>query len=116
MTTKIGDCAYIYGISGDTVAGITLESRRVETEPEFESTATDDDGNVAAVVRGGDKITYTLSGFVDASLDLDAHGCKIVIDGHECHVEKWAINRSNNDFAKCELTAVKYPKAVVCCS
>lgn len=113
--TKIGDCAYIYGIDGQGITGISIESRREETEPEFEATATDDEGNVAAVVRGGDKITYTIGGYVSGDLDLNAFGCKINIDGHECHIEKWSINRSNNDFAKCELTAVKYPAAQVCC-
>lgn len=114
-TTKLGDCAYVYGIDGNSVECITLESRSVETTPEFEAEATDDDGNVAAVVRGGDKTTYTLSGFVSASCDLDSHECKVTIDGDECHVEKWSINRTNNDFAKCELVAVKYPSATVCC-
>jgi hypothetical protein len=120
MATKIGDCAYIYGITGGSVDCITLESKNEETVPEFEAEATDDDGNVAAVVRGPEKITFTLSGYTSAGCDLDSHECKVDVptDGggmRTCYVEKWSINRTNNDFAKCELTAVCYPSASVCC-
>ena len=119
-TTKLGDCAYIYGIdTQEEIAGMIITGLTKETSPEFEAEATDDTGNVKSVVRGGDKISYTVSGFAKNTATLSTHGgdgCTTTIDSKTCIIEKWSINSANNDFAKCELTAVHYPIATYCCS
>lgn len=122
-STKIGNCAYIYGFGAagaQNIACITIESISEETAPEFEAEATDDDGNVAAVVRGPDMQTFNISGYTKAGSDLDCHTCKVTIQtdsgaNSTGYVEKWSINRSNSDFAKCELSVKCYPAASVCC-
>jgi len=90
----------------------------MEETPEFESEGTDDNGNVAAVVRGPSKFTASISGYIMAGSNLTCNECKVQIpgkNGGEFYVEKWSINASNNDFKKCDLTAVRYPGASICC-
>ena len=52
---------------------MTLETKNVEKTPEFEAEATDDDGNVAAVVQGGDKTTFTCGGYTDEGINEILH-------------------------------------------
>jgi hypothetical protein len=122
-TTKLGDCSYIYGIDTDeAIAGMIITGLTKETTPEFEAEATDDTGSVKSVIQGGDKITYTVSGYAEASATLATHGgagCTTIIDGNTCIIEKWSINSNNNDFSKCELTASTYPATAAgdyCCT
>lgn len=125
MSKTIGDCAYVWGF-GDEIPDVgcmTIESYSIEKTPEFEVEATDDDGNVAAVRRGPIKYTINASGYTKADSNLTCNICKInlqqdksfgggTVDGY---VEKWSLSKTNNDFSKCELTAVVFADATVCC-
>ena len=125
-------CAYLWAFDGGNgqdslpdVTALTIETFTEELAPEFETTATDDEGNVAAVRRGPLKLTFNLSGYGKASADLntytDGNKCTLNVKSIElgrsfdCYIEKWAITAANNDFLKCELTAVTYPNAKFCC-
>jgi|LULO01.1.fsa_nt_gb hypothetical protein len=125
-------CAYLWSFDGGNgqnelpdVTALTIETFTEELTPEFETTATDDNGNVAAVRRGPLKLTFTLSGYGKAEANLktytDGDKCTLNIKSielgqrYDCYIEKWAITGSNNDFLKCELTAVTYPNAQFCC-
>lgn len=125
MPKKFGECAYIYGVGYDNVDCIEIESISEESMPEFEAEGLDEGGNVAAVVNGDEKTTFTISGFMKSSCSLGSYqgagNCKISltpVDGGapiECLVEKFSINRSNRDFAKAEITATNWPSATICC-
>jgi hypothetical protein len=120
--TKMGTCEYLFGITENRqdVTCIKVESFNMEETVEFESEGTDDNGNVAAVVRGPSKFTASISGYVAAGCNLLSHLCEVEIPNKaggkdKFFVEKWSINASNNDFKKCDLTAVRYPEATICC-
>jgi hypothetical protein len=118
--TQMGNCEYLFGITDERqdVTCIKVESFNMEETVEFESEGTDDNGNVAAVVRGPSKFTASISGYVAAGCNLKSHLCEVTIpgdNGGKFFVEKWSINASNNDFKKCDLTAVRYPAATICC-
>jgi hypothetical protein len=132
MGKTIGDCAYLWAFDDGNgreelpnVTALTIETFTEELVPEFEAEATDDEGNVAAVRRGPLKLTFNLSGYGKSSASLSTYtegqNCKLRVKSIElnqffdCYVEKWAITASNNDFLKCELTAVTYPAAKFCC-
>jgi hypothetical protein len=123
---KFGDCAYLYGLDYEDVECITITDISEESSPEFEAEGLDDNGNVAAVVRGEEVVTFTISGFASEDCTLDTYNagdggnCTVTLkrqDGGEvkCLVEKFSLNRSNRDFAKVELTAIHYPNAEICC-
>ena len=117
---QLGDCQYVFGISDGrcTVPCLKVESFSMEETPEFETEATDNDGNVASVVRGPSKFTANISGYCTAA-DLDCLACQIIIpgkNGGQFYVEKFSISGSNNDFKKAEITAHRYPGATICCS
>jgi hypothetical protein len=127
MSKTLGDCAYVWAFDDDApdVKCMTVESYSIEKTPEFETEATDDDGNVAAVRRGPVKYTINASGYTDANSDLTCNVCKISLQGDtdlsgagdlDGYVEKWSLSKTNNDFCKCELTAVVYAEAEVCCA
>lgn len=135
MGKTIGNCAYLWAFDGGAgtevlpdidVTAITIESFSEEVTPEFETEATDDEGNVAAVRRGPLKVTFNMSGYAKANASLMTYTagsrCKLSARSVElnknltCYVEKFAINASNNDFMKVELTAIGYETLPsVCC-
>jgi hypothetical protein len=120
------------------VTKLTVQTFSEEHTPEFETTATDDNGNVAAARRGPIKVTFNVVGFAEAGANLLTYtdpaaqggGCKIDITSHllksggagvklTCAITKWTITKANNEFAKVDLTAESYFRlrdgGSVCC-
>lgn len=116
------------------VTKLTVQTFDEEHTPEFESTATDDEGNVGAVRRGPTKITFNVVGYAESGAKLTTYlnsnggatNCKLDITSHlikntklTCQVTSWKITRANNDFAKVDLTAESYFRlrngSNVCC-
>ena len=135
-----GCTAYLWAFddgSGNTytpdVTKLTVQTFSEEHTPEFETVATDDNGNVAAARRGPVKVTFNVVGFAESGANLltytdpqDPSGCKIDITSHlidgttlTCAITKWTITRANNEFAKVDLTAESYFRlragSNVCC-
>jgi hypothetical protein len=116
------------------VTKLTVQTFSEEHTPEFETTATDDNGNVAAARRGPVKVVFNVVGFAEEGADLLTYtdpdgangGCKLDIESHlldgvelTCAVTKWSITKANNEFAKVDLTAESYFRlrdgGSVCC-
>lgn len=127
LTKLTGDPEYVFGIDdvSQEVSSIIVESYSKETTVEFEAEAKDDTGNTSCVVRGPLKHTFNFSGYCKDGATLASFSganCKVSFEDKElgnidqAFVEKFAINASNTDFKKAELTAVFYPSAVVCCN
>lgn len=127
LTKLTGDTNYVFGIDDQSqeVSSIIVESYSKETTVEFEAEAKDDTGNTACVVRGPLKHTFNFSGYAESGASLNSFNgsnCKVSFEDKElgsiteAFVEKFAINASNTDFKKAELTAVFYPNGNVCCN
>jgi len=126
LTKLTGDANYVFGIDdvSQAVSSIIVESYSKETTVEFEAEAKDDTGNTACVVRGPLKHTFNFSGYCEAGASLTSFSgshCKVSFQDKELggitgYVEKFALNASNTDFKKAELTAIFYPSAQVCCN
>lgn len=101
------------------VTKLTVQTFDEEHTPEFETTATDDNGNVGAVRRGPTKISFNIVGYAESGANLKTYlegdKCKLGITSHllsgvelQCQITSWKITRANNDFAKVDLSAESY--------
>ncbi len=113
--TQHGDPDYSFGFNSVEAAAIALaiglkpQTLSLNYEPEFQAEAQDEDGNVAAVVVGDDKIGFTMSGYiVDAALLKGA--ASFEYDGRFYIIMGRKLDESNTDFKKGELTGTSYIK------
>ena len=87
--------------------GIKPQTLSLNYEPEFQAEATDENGEVAAVAVGQDKVTFTLDGYV-TDLALAKTGASFEYDGRYFIVQGRKIDTSNTDFRKGQLTGTSY--------
>ena len=109
---KIGDQTYVFGEPG-SAPFMQVESISIEDSPEFEAEAQNDIGNVVTVVKGPVKQTITASGYLAGGM-LPARGDTVTVGGiADCVFDKISITRSNKDFCKAEISAIKYNSATI---
>lgn len=113
-TAQFGDSTYVFGFndaSAEAIAaaiGIKPQTLSVSFEPEFTAEAKNEDGETASYVRGGDKGTFTLTGFLvnealfDAATNFNFGGDFYIVNNRK-------LDKSNTDFQKAELTGMSYP-------
>ena len=108
-----GDTTYVFG-TGATAPFMQIESFQEEASPEFEAEAQNNEGNTVAVEHGPVKYTITASGYLTGSSSLPDRGDSINIGGHSNAIfDKISISRSNKDFCKAEISAIKYASATI---
>lgn len=112
--TQKGDLTYVFGFndaSAEAIAaaiGIKPQTLSISTEPEFTAEAKNEDGETASYVKGGDKSTFTLTGFLvneglfDAASDFNFAGDFFIVNNRK-------LDKSNTDFQKAEITGMSYP-------
>ena len=110
--TQKGDTTYVFGKPG-TAPYMQVESISIEDSPEFEAEAQNNIGNTVSVVKGPVKQSITASGYLTGG-GLPARGDTISVGGiSNCVFDKVSISRSNKDFCKAEITAIKYNSATI---
>ena len=111
--TQVGDTTYVFGTNA-TAPFMQIESFQEEEAPEFEAEAQNNEGNTVSVVKGPSKFTITASGYLTGATELPDRGDSINIGGHTNAIfDKISINRSNKDFCKAEISAIKYDQATI---
>ena len=111
--TQKGSTDYTFGFDSvdataiATAVGLKPQTLSLTYEPEFTSEAQDENGEVASVVIGQDKIGFTMSGYItDEALLRDA--ADFSYDGRFYIVTGRKIDHSNTEFRKGELTGTSY--------
>jgi hypothetical protein len=111
--TQHGDTDYVFGFdSADAAAiaeaiGLKPQTLSLSYEPEFQAEAQDENGEVASVVVGQDKIGFTMSGYiVDEELLKTAEAFEY--DGRYYIITGRKLDHANTDFRKGELTGTSW--------
>lgn len=111
--TQHGNTDYAFGFDDPdastiaTAVGLKPQTLSLVYEPEFQAEAQDENGEVASVVVGPDKINFTMNGYVvDESLLKSADSFEY--DGRYYIIQGRKIDSANTDFKKGELTGVSY--------
>lgn len=111
--TQQGNTDYTFGFDSvdaaaiATAVGLKPQTLSLSYEPEFTAEAQDENGEVASVVIGQDKVAFTLSGYItDEELLKDADA--FTYDGRYYIVMGKKIDHSNTEFRKGELTGTSY--------
>jgi hypothetical protein len=87
--------------------GVKPQTLSLSYEPEFTAEATDENGEVAAVAVGQDKINFTLDGYV-VDESLIKTGASFEYDGRYYIVMGRKIDTGNTAFKKGQLTGMSY--------
>lgn len=111
--TQHGDQTYTFGFQDGAAAviaatvGLKPQTLSISGEAEFTAEAQNENGEVAAVVVGPDKRSFTMSGYVvDAAL-LEAAG-NFTYDGKFFIITGRKIDTSNSEFTKGEISGTSY--------
>lgn len=106
MPTLYNSSTYVFGTDAvSPIAGMAVESLKIDESPEFEAEAKDQTGSVVSYVVGDAKKNFTASGFLTtATFDIE----DFTYDGLTFIIESRSITESNSDFKKCELSGVAY--------
>jgi hypothetical protein len=111
---QFGDTTYVFGFndtSAEAIAsaiGLKPQTLSISTEPEFTAEAKNEDGETASFVKGADKSTFTMTGFLvnesllDAATDFTFNSDFYILTNRK-------IDKSNSDFQKAEITGMSYP-------
>ena len=111
--TQNGSTDYTFGFdSVDAAAiasaiGLKPQTLSLNYEPEFTAEAQDENGEVASVVVGQDKIGFTMSGYITDEALLKAAG-NFSYDGRFFIIMGRKIDHSNTEFRKGEITGTSY--------
>jgi hypothetical protein len=111
--TQKGSTDYTFGFdSVDAAAiaaavGLKPQTLSLNYEPEFTAEAQDENGEVASLVIGQDKVAFTLSGYITDEALLSA-ATEFSYDGRFYIVMGKKIDHSNTEFRKGELTGMSY--------
>lgn len=92
--------------------GIRPQSLSLTAEPEFTAEAKNEDGETISFVRGADKYSFTLSGFLqDEVLFRDVKSFNFEADGVSrlFIVNSRKVDKANTDFQKAEIQGMAYP-------
>lgn len=95
-----------------TSIGIRPQTLSITADPEFTAEAKNEDGETISFVRGADKYSFTMSGFLeDEVLFRDIKSFNFEADGvtRLFIVNSRKVDKSNQDFQKCEIQGVAYP-------
>jgi len=103
---------YVFGVPDTiTVAGMALESIKIDRQPEFEAEGKDQEGSTIAYVVGDNKFTFTASGYLhdtdafaaidDFAMTIDGVSLTLIINAKN-------VTQSNTDFQKIEITGVGF--------
>jgi hypothetical protein len=92
--------------------GIRPQTMSISAEPEFTAEAKNEDGETISFVRGADKYSFTLTGFLEdevlfrsqRSFEFEADGVTRLFI-----VNSRKIDKSNSDFQKAEIQGMAYP-------
>jgi len=113
MFTQHGNKDYVFGFNdaGATdiaeAVGLKPQTLSLQYEPEFTAEAQDENGEVASVVVGQDKVNFTLSGYV-VDEDLIKAATDFTYDGRFFIIMGRKIDTANTEFRKGELSGVSY--------
>ena len=111
--TQHGNLDYTFGFDSVDAAAIAVaiglkpQTLSLSYEPEFTAQAQDEMGEVASMVVGQDKISFTMSGYITDE-DLLKVADAFSYDGRYYVVTGKKIDHSNTEFRKGELTGVSY--------
>ena len=111
--TQHGSADYSFGFNDvDATAiasavGLKPQTLSLNYEPEFTAEAQDENGEVASVVVGQDKVSFTMNGYItDEALLKTADSFDY--DGRHYIVMGKKLDHSNTEFRKGELTGMSY--------
>ena len=90
-----------------TATGLKPQSISISSEPEFQAEAQNENGEVAALVVGPPKKSFTMSGYVTDLAAFEAAG-DFEYDGNFFIITGRKRDESNQDFMKGEFTGVSY--------
>lgn len=111
--TQHGSPDYTFGFdSVDATAiaaaiGLKPQTLSLNYEPEFTAEAQDQNGEVASVVVGQDKIGFTLNGYITNETLLKG-AANFEYDGRFFIIMGRKIDHSNTEFRKGEVTGMSY--------
>jgi len=111
--TQKGNTDYTFGFNSAGAAaiaasvGLKPQTLSLSYEPEFTSEAQDENGEVASVVIGQDKINFTMNGYITDE-DLLKESKSFTYDGRFFIVMGRKVDTSNTEFTKGELTGMSY--------
>jgi len=94
-----------------TTIGIRPQTLSIKAEPEFTAEAKNEDGETISYVRGRDKFSFQLDGFIeDEDLFASTHSFTFATDGVDrlFIVNNRDISVSNVDFKKCSITGMAW--------
>jgi hypothetical protein len=111
--TQHGNQEYVFGFDDAdattlaTTIGLKPQTLSLQYEPEFTAEAQDENGEVAAVVVGQDKVNFTMTGYIvdqaalEAATDFEFGGRFFIITGRK-------LDTSNTEFKKGEVSGMSY--------
>jgi hypothetical protein len=111
--TQHGSTDYVFGFNdaGATALaesiGLKPQTLSLQYEPEFTAEAQDENGEVASVVVGQDKVNFTMTGYItdeaalEAATDFEFNGRFYIIMGRK-------FDTANTEFKKGELSGMSY--------
>ncbi|MDR0532717.1 MAG: hypothetical protein LBH01_02060 [Verrucomicrobiales bacterium] len=111
---QYGDQSYEFGLdSEDALAianaiGLKPESLEISGEPEFTAEGKNQNGLTAAFAVGDPKYSFTMGGYLVDKAKFAA-AADFTYDGRFFIITSPKENRSNTEFAKCEIGGVSYP-------
>jgi hypothetical protein len=110
---QYGDTNYVFGLDDPLIAGLAASigmaptEAKVSSEPEFDATAQNENGETASVVKGPLKKMITLSGFLVDEGAFET-GETFTFDGDFYVIDSRSVNKSNKDFQKAEISATHF--------
>jgi hypothetical protein len=108
LTRRAGSAEWAFGLTGVTIDGITsVTSFTARKEYTITVEAKDQDGEIAAVLEGGEKYTIEAEGYADATNPPDLGGA-ITAGGLTGKITGSEVIGSNEDFQKVRITGTGY--------